>query len=245
MFIGSSIRIIAMASKTFKRFYKQAAFVETAAGFAIQLDGKAVKTPGARPLEVPSLALAESIAAEWQQQGEEVRPAAMPMTQLATTALDRVGPERHAIQGQLMGYAATDLLCYRAEAPSELVAHQAAHWQPLLDWAALALDAPLNTTAGVLAVEQPPAALAALARSLDSLDPWRLTAVQAATAAAGSLVLALALEAGRLSAEAVFDLSQLDETFQIERWGEDYEAADRRSQLRQDIDATGRLLDLL
>ena len=232
-------------AKTFKRFYAQAETVAATTGFAIQLDGKPVKTPAGRPLEVPSLALAEAIAEEWAAQDEMMIPATMPLTQLASTALDRVEPERPHITGELMAYAGTDLLCYRAEIPVDLAARQARDWQPLLDWATLALDAPLVVTTTVLAVTQPPLALAALERALDRTDPWRLTAIQSAAAALGSLVLALALAEGRLSATEAFDLSQLDETYQIEQWGEDYEAADRRAALAADIAAAARLLELL
>lgn len=232
-------------SKTFKRFYTQAEARKAEAGFAIHLDGKPVKTPTGRPLTTPGQALADAIAQEWAEQGDMVSPAAMPLTQLASTAIDRVGPERAHITNELMNYAGTDLLCYRAETPGDLVARQTRDWQPLLDWAALTLDAPLVTTTALSAIAQPPQALTALKHHLDRADVWRLTAIQSATAALGSLVLALALAEGRLSAEEAFQVSQLDETYQIEQWGEDYEAADRRAELAADIAAAGRFLDLL
>jgi chaperone required for assembly of F1-ATPase len=230
-----------MLNRTIKRFYKDATTAAVEGGFAVQLDGRGVKTPATKALVLPTQPLAEAVAAEWRAQGEQVQPHSMPLTQLASTALDRVGPEREAIIGQLMGYAATDLLCYRVDSPADLVLRQTATWQPLLDWASLELDAPLKITATLLAVEQPADALAALRRRLDSYDVWRLTVVQAATAATGSLVLALALGEGRLTGAEVFQASQLDETYQIEQWGEDYEAADRRAALQRDIEAAERL----
>jgi chaperone required for assembly of F1-ATPase len=234
-----------VAFKSIKRFYKLATAEARDGGFAILLDGKAIKTPGARPLAVPSPRLAEAIAEEWHSQGEQVLPSSMPMTQLASTALDRVGPERVHITQQLMNYAGTDLLCYRAETPGDLVARQTRIWQPLLDWAAQALDAPLTPTTSLTAQSQPEHSLAALNRRLDSYDDWRLTALQSATAAMGSLILGLALAEGRLDAEAAFQASQLDETYQIELWGEDWEAADRRAALKADIEAAARFLGLL
>ncbi len=233
-----------MPPKPLKRFYTAAEAAAIADGFAIRLDGKPVKTPGGRRLTLPTHALAAAVAAEWEAQAGTIAPSTMPLTQLASTALDRVGPERPHITAELLNYAGTDLLCYRAETPADLVARQTAGWQPLLDWAALALDAPLLITTSLLAVEQPRPALAALERAVDRLDPWRLTAVQSATVAAGSLVLALALAAGRLDAAQTFELSQLDETYQIELWGEDWEAADRRAALKADIAAAERLLAL-
>lgn len=235
-----------MLSKTIKRFYKDVAVHDAgSAGFSVQLDGKGVKTPGARPLAVPSRALAEAIAEEWRRQDEQVRPSSMPLTQLASTCLDRVGPEREHITQQLMNYVDTDLLCYRAAGPADLAARQTAVWQPVLDWAAQGLDAPLLTTTGLSAVAHPPASVAALRRHLDGLDDWRLTALQSASVAMGSVVLGLALEAGRLDAEAAYQASQLDETYQIEQWGEDWEAADRRALLRADIQAAELFLTLL
>lgn len=234
-----------MLNKTMKRFYKQAACAGTESGFAIQLDGKGVKTPLGRPLVVPTRALAEAIAAEWQEQGENIRPDSMVLTQLASTALDRVGPERAVITGQMLNYAGTDLLCYRADCPDDLAERQARQWQPIMDWAARELGAELVATCGIIAIAQPEAALAALAARLESYDVWRLTATQLATAAMGSLLLALALAEGRLDADEAFALSQLDETYQIEQWGEDAEATQRRALLHRDLMATDRFLRLI
>lgn len=234
-----------MLNKTIKRFYKLAAVAETEGGFAIQLDGRNIKTPAMKQLVVPTKALADSIAAEWNEQGEEVRPSLMPMTQLASTALDRMGPERPVIQEQMAKFATTDLLCYRAEFPPDLVKRQTTQWHPLLEWAAETLGATLVTTPNIIAIEQPADALAALNARLDSYDIWRLTTAQAACAASGSLVLALALTDGRITGAETFELSQLDETYQIEQWGEDYEAADRRDALKRDILAAERLLGLI
>lgn len=234
-----------MLNKTLKRFYKQAAAAAHSDGFAVHLDARAVKTPAGKPLAVPFQGLAEAMAAEWRAQGEEIVPASMPLTQLASTALDRVGPERAAILEQLAHYAGTDLLCYRAESPADLAARQAKAWQPLLDWAAESLGARLVTTAGLLAVEQPPEALAALAARLEGYDVWRLTVAQAACAACGSLVLGIALTEGRIDAAQAFELSQLDETYQIEHWGEDWEATRRRDALKRDLAAAERLRGLV
>lgn len=234
-----------MLNKVMKRFYKQANLAEVAGGFAVQLDGRTVKTPATRKLELPTRLLAEAVVAEWDAQGDEIKPATMPLTQLASTALDRVGPERVTIREQLGKFAETDLLCYRANFPPSLVQRQVEQWQPLLDWAAQALDARLEVTIGVMAVTQPAPAVAALLACVDGYDCWRLTAVQAACAAAGSLVLALALGEGRLTGEQVFELSQLDEIFQAEQWGEDREAVEQRRALKRDIVASERLLKLL
>lgn len=228
-----------------KRFYKTVATVAVDGGFGVTLDDKALKTPAKGPLVLPTEALAQAIAAEWDAQTETIKPHAMRLMQLASTALDRVAHHHRAVVDEVAGYAASDLLCYRAEAPDSLVAREVALWQPLLDWAMVRFDAPLTVTSGIVHVEQPPASLKALRAVLLDMDPLTLTAVADLTAACGSLVLALAVWDGRIDADAASAATLIDETVQNERWGEDAEAKARRERLIGDIQAAGRFLALL
>ena len=228
-----------------KRFYKKAGTVPAARGHGVTLDGRPVKTPGKRDLIVPSEALAMAVAAEWDAQQEEIQPAAMPLTRLAGTTIDRAPAQREAIVRRVADYAATDLVCYRAAHPPALAACQEAVWQPLIDWAAERYAAPLVITAGVIPAGQLAASLDAFAAAVAEYDDFALTALHAATAACGSLVTALALLEGRLDAAAAFAASQLDESFQIEAWGEDSEQAERRAALAADIEAAAQFVALL
>ncbi|MFZ2007663.1 MAG: ATP12 family protein [Stellaceae bacterium] len=228
-----------------KRVYKSVAIRAVDGGWGVTLDGRPLRTPAKRDLSMPSEALAAAIAAEWEAQAPDIRPETMPLTRLAATAIDRTAAERGKVVAEVAGYAGTDLLCYRAEHPPALVTRQEAAWQPLLDWAASRYDAGLAVTAGIVPKAQSPAALKAYAGAVAALDDFRLTALHAATGACGSLVIALALYERRLDAEAAFAASQLDETFQIERWGEDAEATKRRAALAADIEAAARFLALL
>ncbi len=243
-----------MVAAKFKRFYERAAAEpwppseggrRGGGGFRVVLDGRPVKTPAKADMVLPSLTLAEALAAEWQAQGAEVEVRSLALTGLVWTAIDRVGPGRARVVEEVAAYAAHDLLCYRAEAPAELAARQQAVWQPLLDWAALAFEARLAVTAGVVPIAQPPTALAALRRAVAAKDDLELTALGAAVSAAGSLVIALALGARRIDAAAAFEAAQLDESYQIERWGEDPEAARRRAAIHADLEAAARLMALL
>jgi chaperone required for assembly of F1-ATPase len=221
-----------------KRFYRKAEFVQRAGGSGITLDGKPIKTPGKRDLVVPNEALAAAIAEEWNAQQGEVRAVTMALTRLAATTVDRVATKRDDIIRQTANYAATDLVCYRA-------AHPQTVWQPLIDWAVLRYDAPLSVTTGVIPTNQSATSLRAFAAAVAEQDDFALTALHVATAACGSLVIGLALIEGHLDAEAAFAVSQLDESFQIEVWGEDAEEAERRRALSADIQAAGRFLSLL
>ncbi len=227
-----------------KRFYRHAAPLATAAGFGVALDGRPVKTPAKRDLVVPGMALAGAIAAEWNAEEAELRPSAMPLTRLASITIDRDRKEREAIVKATAGYAATDLVCYRTADQPALAARQEAVWQPLVDWARHRYDAPLAVTAGVIPTRQPEASLNRLAAAVAAQDDFALTALQAATGACGSLVIALALFAGRLDAAEAFAASQLDESFQIEAWGEDAAQADRRRALAAEIAAAARFWSL-
>jgi chaperone required for assembly of F1-ATPase len=228
-----------------KRFYRKAEPVQRASGHGITLDGKPIKTPGKRDLVVPKEALAAAIAEEWNAQQGEVRSATMPLTRLATTTVDRVATQRDAIIRQTANYAATDLVCYRATHPPALTTRQQAVWQPLIDWAVLRYDAPLVITSGVIPKSQPAASLRALASAVAEQDDFTLTALHVATAACGSLIIALALLEEQLDAQQAFAASQLDESFQIEAWGEDTEQAERRRALAADIQAAALFISLL
>jgi len=228
-----------------KRVYKAVGVAEAGDGWEVRLDGRALRSPAKAPLVLPTRAMAEAVAAEWDAQADEVKPDTMPVMQLASTAVDRVGPQRAAIVDGVAAYAGSDLLCYRADHPRELAERQAREWQPLLDWAAHRYDALLQATSGIVHRAQPEDALKALRNAVDALDDWQLTGVQNATALAGSIIIALALYERRIDAGTAFELSQLDETFQIEKWGEDAEAAKRRASLRADLEATERFLSLL
>jgi chaperone required for assembly of F1-ATPase len=228
-----------------RRRYKTVAVEPDPPGFAIALDGKRAQTPAKRPLVLPREALAQAIALEWEAQGARLDPTTMPMTRLASIALDLVAPRMEEVAANVSKYAETDLLCYRAAAPPELVLRQHAAWQPVLDWAAERYAAPLELAAGIVPRAQPEASLRALRAAVAAHDPWHLSALNLATGALGSLLLALALAERRLDAEAAFAASVLDETFEIEQWGEDAEQMRRRQGLREDIAAALRFFALL
>jgi chaperone required for assembly of F1-ATPase len=228
-----------------RRFYKEAAAHAVEGAFTIVLDGKQVRTPGKAALVVPSRALADAVAAEWQAQGAELAPPTLALTRLASTAIDLVAPRRAAIVADIANYAGTDLVCYRAAAPPELADRQHRGWQPLLDWVEMRYGARLAVTAGVMPIAQSEASLGILARAVDAYDGMALAALHLATAACGSLVLALALFEARLDAETAFALSQIDESFEIEHWGEDAEQTRQRVGVREDIVLAARFHALI
>lgn len=228
-----------------KRAYREVSLRSDTEGLQLLLDGKPALTPGKRPLALPTPALAEAVADEWRAQGKRVEPATMPMTQLACTTLDLTLANEPAVQETLAAYGATDLLCYRADGPTALVIRQAQSWQPLLDWAAAQFGAPLSVTRGVIAVSQPAASLAALTTAVAAVRGFRLTALSHLVQATGSLVIGLAVAHSRLDAAAAFAAAELDESWQMETWGEDALALERRRKVAADIEAAARLLALV
>ncbi len=223
-----------------RRFYKE---VSVGEDLRVLLDGKSIKTPMRKTLALPTRTLAEAVAEEWRGQGDKVLPETMPLTKLANTAIDRVVENEAAIVEGIAAYA-NDLLCYRAEAPDDLVARQNELWNPLLDWAADRHGVLLRSAAGITHIEQPEESVAAVRAALAVHDAFVLTALHNAATICGSVILVLALEGGRLRAEEAFVLSQLDERYQAERWGTDPEAAKRTAALADELDAAARFIRL-
>jgi chaperone required for assembly of F1-ATPase len=189
-----------MAAATPKRFYEKVAVAEVPGGNAILLDGRPVKTPARAPLLLPNASLAEAVAEEWRAQGAQIRPDTMPLTKFAYTAIDRVATNRKDVIGQIV----TDLLCYRAGSPPDLVQRQSHVWDPFLNWADEALGARLCAGEGVAYIEQPEAAALALERAVSQSDSFELAGLHAAVSLLGSLVLALALRDGRVDPDGAF-----------------------------------------
>jgi chaperone required for assembly of F1-ATPase len=218
-----------------KRFYTDATIVAEGGGFAVQLDGRAVRTPARAPLALPTAALAEAIVDEWRAQGERVDPRAMPMTGLANAAIDQVAPNHASFAADVARYGESDLLCYRADAPDPLVARQAAGWEPLLGWARTRYGVAFAITQGIIPVPQPDATLARLSEAVVAFDPFRLAALSTLVGLSGSLICGLAVAEGAFDPETVWDAAEIDERWQAEQWGEDAEAIARASQRRTDF----------
>lgn len=234
-----------MTAKPLRKFWKSVAVIEAEGGFGIALDGKPVRAPSKRPLVVAARPLAEAAAEEWQTPGETLNPLLMPLTRLANTAFDRVIPARDAIIEELLAYVDSDVLCYRTADQPALAERQQAVWQPILDWAEGVLGVRWQVTGGLMPIVQDASIHAAMRQALENLDDLSLTAHQAAAPVLGSLVLGLALIHGRVTAEEAFAAAYLDELWQAEKWGEDYEAIDRRDGLRSDLGHTERFLRLI
>lgn len=216
-----------------RRFWTAATAVPVDGGYTVQLDARLVRTPLKAPLVLPTIALAKAVAAEWQAQEKAVNPETMPFTRTANSAIDKVRPQFAAVADMLADYGGSDLLCYRAEGPAGLVARQAQSWDPLLDWARDDLAAPLRQATGVMHVAQPEASLAALRHQVHAMSAFQLAAFHDLVAISGSLVLALAVARGRITADEAWTRSRVDEDWQISLWGEDAEAAEAAARKRE------------
>ena len=213
-----------------KRFYQTVSLGETAGGYALLLDGRPARTPGKNLLALPTRAAAASLAAEWQSAGEHIDPARMPVTRILNAALDGVAGEIAAVQDEIIKYAGSDLVCYRAGAPAALVAAQSAAWDPVIAFAREVLGARLVLAEGVVFVGQPPPAMAALSATVRVFaEPVPLACLHVLTTLAGSALLALSVAHRRFSVEAAWAAAHIDEDFQARAWGADTEAQTRRA----------------
>ena len=228
-----------------KRFFKEAAAVPAGSKLAIQLDGRPVRTPAHNLLELPTEELAEAIAEEWNGQGEEIDPRAMPLTGLANAAIDRVAPDPAAFARGLALYGESDLLCYRAEGPESLTGRQSETWDPILGWARRRFGVDIRTVCGIMHRAQPEETVSRLGLAVAARDPFRLAGLSPLVTISGSLIVALALAEGEIGLERAWAAAMLDEQWQAEQWGDDPLAADASAARRRDFDAAYRFLTLL
>ncbi|RDJ27305.1 ATPase [Bosea caraganae] len=233
----------AMRNALPKRFYESAGVLERDGLFHVALDGKTARTPARKPLAVSSRPVAEALAAEWQAQDQDIDPAVMPITRLVNSALDGVADQHEAVRAEIVRYAGSDALCYRAGEPDNLVERQRAIWDPIIAGTEAALGARFTLAEGVMFAEQPADALEAVARRVAELPaPLALAGAHNIMTLTGSAILALALADGRLDAEQTWAAAHLDEDYQIGIWGQDEEAAERRIIRRKEFDAAALLL---
>lgn len=228
-----------------KRFWKQAQPVERDGGWGLELDGKPLRTPARDSLTVPTKALAEAIAAEWNGVEDKIDPSTMPLTGLANAAVDRVAPDKEAFAQGIARYAEADLASYRAEGPSALVERQAEFWDPLLGWGRRRFDVDFRTTTGILHVDQPAATIDRLSHAVAALDPFRLAGLAPLVTIGGSLLTALGVLEGAFKPDQGWEAVTIDEQWQLEQWGSDAEAEAALENRRRDFMAAARFLELL
>lgn len=235
-----------MSEWKLKRFWTEAAPAEPDedGGIAVLLDGRPVNTPAKARLQVPTRAMAEAIAAEWNAQEGNIDPTAMQMTRAANAAIDKVAHQRAEVADMLAAYGDSDLLCYRADAPEELVRRQAEAWDPPLQWAEATLNARLDVHIGVIHAPQPAEALRRLAREVHAMSAFQLAGFHDLVSLSGSLVLGLAAARGWREAGEIWQLSRLDEIWQEEQWGHDEEAAEAADIKRRAFLDAKRFFDL-
>jgi len=231
------------------RFFKEATAGKGSGGYAVLLDGRAVRTPARNPFAAPVLPIAQAIAAEWSAQEKVVDPATMPLTRLANSIIDGVAPAPAPVADEIEKYLGNDLLFYRAPEPDGLVALQCKHWDPVVAWARDALGARFNLAEGVMHVAQPAEAIAAVRPKISGMDNpaghWRLGALNVATTITGSALLALALTEGRLSPDDAWTAAHVDEDWNMQFWGRDELALQRRDYRRKEFDAAAAVLAAL
>lgn len=207
-----------------KRFWTKTQVIAVEGGYSVTLDGRAVRTPAKSAVTLPTQAMADAVAREWDAQEGKINPLSMPFTRAANAATDKVTPQHGEVADMLAAYGDSDLICYRASDPRGLVERQNKGWDPLVDWSATALKAPLQVYVGVMHAEQPANSIAALTSRVHAFDAYRLTAFHDLVSLSGSLIIGFAVTENYASAEALWEISRIDETWQSEQWGHDEEA---------------------
>lgn len=228
-----------------KRFYANVTVEARGGGYAVHLDGRPLRTPNKLVLVLPTSGMAEAIAAEWDAQREHIDPMSMPLTRLANSVRDQVEGREPQVRADIVKYAGSDLLCYRADGPSELVAAQAAAWDPVLDWARESIGVDLAVCTGLMPVSQSDASRTAVEAAVAPLESFQLASAHVMTTLLGSVVLMLAVRTGRLPPEEAWKAAHVDENWQISKWGADAEATRRQENRKIEFLAAVRLSRLV
>jgi chaperone required for assembly of F1-ATPase len=227
-----------------KRFYKDVTVIPAGTFHEVCLDGRAARTPARNKLTLPTKALAQAIAQEWEGQGDNLDSTSMPLTRLANAAIDGVANSQDEVRADIVKYAGSDLVCYRAESPAPLVERQNLAWDAILGWSRDRLDAPLLAVQGVVFAQQPSKSLQNIASKLSSFTPFQLAALHSMTTLMGSCLLAMAVAYNFHDADTVWNAAHIDEDWIIEQWGEDAEASQRRTSRKREMDAAARFFEL-
>lgn len=228
-----------------KRFYKEVGVGTAGDGFAVTLDGKSPRTPGMKPVVVPSEALAKAMAIEWAAQREFIDPGAMPIVRLINSAIESGEDRNQAFRDEIVKYAGNDLLLYRAETPRELVAEQERLWDAALVKLARHFSVSFQPTIGILHQPQPAATLTHLHGALADETLIPLVAMVSLTGITGSGLLAVALRHRLLTPDEAWAAAHVDEDHNVRLWGEVAEATERREKRRKDYDAAASVLEML
>lgn len=234
-----------MSTPKLRRFYREAVLQPAENGFSLLLDGKPLRTPEKNSLVLPNAPLGDALAKEWNAAGEYLDSQIMPYTKLAFTAVDRVGPHREAVIEQVSAYANSDVVCYRATSPSDLVERQKEDWDPVLVWAESQFDVAIQTVAGISHVAQEHDTLSALTSAFSVKSDFYLAALYSLVANGNSLILALAVAIGGKNPDEAFRSANCEELYQWEKWGRDAEAEARLEERAGEFQAAAAFIKLL
>lgn len=234
-----------MSTDPVRRFYVAATAGEDTNAYIVRLDQRTLKTPAGKPLHMPSRAIAEEVAAEWDAQGEIIAPSTMPLTRFAFAAIDLMPEKREEIARDLAKYIETDLVSHRADAPPPLAARQAETWDPIVDWVERRFGFRLPVVIGILPAEIPPERRTAIEAEIAKLDDFAALALAQAITLAGSAAIGFAFLEGELDGEAAFHAAALDNLWSLENWGEDAEARARLDHQRAEFAALQRFVAAL
>lgn len=227
-----------------KRFYKQVSATQSANGVAVELDGRAIKTPAGQQLSLYSKALADAVAKEWDSQEDKVEHKTMPLTTLSYAAIDQVASNRSLIEGEVAAYGCSDLICYRAQSPDELSAEEAQAWDPVVTWLKDVHGLALVLSEGVNHVAQEEKTLEFVKSYLSRQNSFTMAALERLTGLLGSVFLAIALAEKFITPDTAWQASRVDEIYQAKQWGEDEESLRETQAKYRDFCAAAQFLTL-
>ena len=127
------------------------------------------------------------------------------------------------------------MICYFANSPVELVDLQNKEWLPLINYMESSYNIELIYTSKLFSINQKPDSLLKLKNILNEINIFKLSAIYTLSQITKSIIISLALVNNKISAKKAFENSNLEELYQISKWGKDEEAFDRLNAIKVDI----------
>ena len=209
------------------------------------LDERILQTPLKRELVLPNLNLTQEIVKEWDQHSKNINTESMIFYSLISTSLDKIIDNKNLYINDILDYVDTDLLCYRAENPKELVELQKNKWDPIILLIEKYIQTRVRVFQGVLPKKQHSTVHVRLNNLINQFDIFEISALHRLTNITGSIFLSLCVLKKDILSNEVFELSFLDELWQAENWGFDDETSKKRKEISIELNRSIYFLDCL
>mgnify|MGYP001206920576 FL=1 len=203
--------------------------------YLLNINNKSLKTPDGNIIELPSIKLAKILLKDYESSFKSKPLNIVRPIKITNTAIDKIKPNNIFYINEITDNLNNDMICYFANSPVELVDLQNKDWLPLINYMKSSYNIELIYTSKLFSINQKPDSLLKLKNILNEINIFKLSAIYTLSQITKSIIISLALVNNKISAKKAFENSNLEELYQISKWGKDEEAFDRLNTIKVDI----------